>query len=139
MIIQSGITIQDGTAWPIIVFMDIRSDRASLSESVRPKDVILFHWIRECHNRTLGAAPVVIHCIHILNIMAEGVHVDQIIAAVVLERVVMNLDARRSTILDNPDSSDVVSDDIVVIGNRVIPGYGLLQDRGIEILDDKAS
>jgi hypothetical protein len=73
--------------------MDIRGDRPSVTIPVCPKDVILFHWIREGDYRSLSTAPIIVHGINILDVMTEWIDVDQIVAGIIFENVVMDLDA----------------------------------------------
>ena len=97
MRVQCRITVQDGTTWPVIIFMNIRGDLPSVSIPIGPKDVVLFGGIGEGNDRTIGAAPIIVHRIHVLNIMAERIDVDDVVARIIFKCVVMDLYTRGST------------------------------------------
>lgn len=73
---QCWITVQDTAVWPIIVFMNIGSDRSTVTIPIRPKDIILFHGIGKGDYRAFGTAPVIVPGINILNIVTIGIYVD---------------------------------------------------------------
>jgi len=124
---QSCVSIEQSTVWPIIVLMNIRIDRSGITIPGRPKDIIFLHWIRKGDYRALWTAPVIVHCINVLNIMAIRVYIDQVIARIVLENVVMHFYARRSASLYHFDAIYIILKDIIIIGDGVIAGYCLLK------------
>jgi len=71
--------------------------------------------------------------------MTQGIYIDNIVARIILENVVMYFYAGRSASLDNLDSIHIIPEHIIVVGDSIIARYGFLVYSSSKVLKDKAS